>query len=163
MAIPGSTSRTKRNQPRLIAVEGCIGAGKSTLTSILSKRLKVTQILEDSERHPFLEAFYSAPTEHAFETELGFVLLHYHQLKQVWSIRGSNRVFLSDFAFEKDEIFPRLTLRSRMERQYFAALYRQLKGRLPTPEVIIYIRCTTAFLMERIRRRGRPYEAKMSV
>ncbi len=149
--------------PRLIAVEGCIGAGKSTLTSVLSKRFNATQILEDSKRHPFLEAFYSAPAEHAFETELGFILLHYHQLKKVWSGYGSGRLYLSDFAFEKDEIFPPLTLKSKTDRQHFAALYQELKARLPSPEVIIYIRCTTPFLMERIQQRGRPYEAKISV
>ncbi|SRR6266851_1589865 len=148
--------------PRLIAVEGCIGAGKSTLASVLSKRFNATQILEDSKRHPFLEAFYSAPAEHAFETELGFILLHYHQLKQVWSGHGSGRLYLSDFAFEKDEIFPRLTLRSKTDRQHFAALYEELKARLPAPEAIIYIRCTTPFLMERIQKRGRPYERKIS-
>jgi deoxyguanosine kinase len=162
MSLTRARSRNSRNRPRLIAIEGCIGAGKSTLASVLSNKMNASQILEDTERHPFLQAFYNSPAEHAFETELGFVLLHYHQLKHLSSERGSNRIVLSDFAFEKDEIFPRLTLRSRTERQHFAAIYQELKNRVPAPQTIVYIRCSTEFLMERIRRRGRPYEARIS-
>jgi hypothetical protein len=65
----------------LIAVEGCVGSGKSTVARGLASLRGSTLLLEDFESNPFLRDFYADPAANALETEISFLLLHYHQLK----------------------------------------------------------------------------------
>jgi deoxyguanosine kinase len=65
----------------LIVIEGCVGAGKSTIAKGLAARRSSKLLLEDFDANPFLRAFYEDPVEHAIETEFAFLLLHFHQLK----------------------------------------------------------------------------------
>src|SRR5437016_3880368 len=90
----------------IISIEGCIGSGKTTTAQLLADTLQWSLLTEQSERHPFLEDFYKNPMASALQTELGFVLLHYHQLQTVTT--RSNIV--TDFSIVKDLVFGRMNL-----------------------------------------------------
>ena len=80
----------------LIVVEGCVGAGKSTVAKGLAAFRRSALLLEDFESNPFLRAFYDDPIGNATETEFAFLLLHFHQLKSQGRYRlnlGSCRGF----------------------------------------------------------------------
>ncbi|MGH9433991.1 MAG: deoxynucleoside kinase [Terriglobia bacterium] len=79
----------------LIAIEGCFGAGKSTVAKGLALHRNSTLLLENFESNPFLRAFYENPTENALETEFSFLLLHFHQLKsQIGAASNSEVIWL---------------------------------------------------------------------
>ena len=68
------------NRAMYIAIEGCIGAGKTTVARALAHSRKAALLEEDFEANPFIRAFYKDPLKHALEVEFGFLLVHYHQL-----------------------------------------------------------------------------------
>ena len=70
-----------QEEEMLIVVEGCVGAGKSTVAKGLAAFRESTLLLEDFESNPFLRDFYDDPVGNATETEFAFLLLHFHQLK----------------------------------------------------------------------------------
>src|SRR4051794_32043403 len=93
----------------MISVEGCIGAGKSTTARLVAESLGWGAVLEQTSAHPFLDAFYSDTALYALETELAFVLVHYHQLHPL----GRSARFVSDFSPVKDLVFAEMNLPSR--------------------------------------------------
>jgi deoxyguanosine kinase len=145
---------------KLVAFEGPLGSGKTTLTNLLSKRLAVPKALENYRGNPFLEDFYQALAEKkeksvALQTELAFMLVHYHQLLQV---KGLARV-LTDFTFEKDLVFARMNLRGT-ELALFEHVHQELGKRLPKPSLVVMLEATESILRDRILQRGRPFELK---
>lgn len=143
-----------------IAIEGCVGVGKTTLATRLAAHRKAALILEEFEKNPFLEAFYRSPAEAAFETEMQFLLLHYHQLKRLPSFTGES---ITDFTFEKDLIFGDLNFDEKAEKRIFIQLYEFLQTRLQAPNLVIYLRGSENLIIDRIRRRNRPIEQIMDV
>jgi deoxyguanosine kinase len=141
----------------IIAIEGCIGSGKSTTAKILSKRLGSGLLLGLPLSSMFLHEFYSDPDLMALETELGFLLVHYHQIR---TLRGDS-LTIADFAIARDILFAKLNLQGE-EFGVFDALYRYLVGRLDSPKLTIYLRVPIDELLERIRARGRLYELSMT-
>lgn len=151
------TSRD-RERPRYIAVEGPIGAGKTTLARILSEELQTRLILEKPEDNPFLETFYKDPRRHAMSTQLFFLLQRFGQqgdmLQGGLFERGG---IVSDYLFSKDRLFASLTL-SRDELALYDRIYEMLRPRVATPDLVVYLQARTDVLLERIRKRGRPAE-----
>ncbi len=137
----------------IVAIEGCIGSGKSTTARMLADHLSCGVLLEQTADHPFLAEFYSEPSQNALETELGFVLLHYHRLK---SAQAEQRL-VTDFSPGKDLVFGKMNLQGT-DFELFNHVYRALTDRLNKPRVAIYLDLPLELLMERIRKRGRPYE-----
>ena len=142
---------------RYIAVEGNIGIGKSTVANIISHRLGYHLLLENYEIHPFLKSFYDNPQEYALETELSFILLHYYQLKKAYLEGLFERKVVSDFLFDKDDIFARITLKEP-EYQVFQNVYYYIKERIPKPSLVIYLKSSPKYAMQRIQQRGREIE-----
>ena len=142
-----------------IAVEGCVGVGKTTLATRLASARKSTLVLEEFEKNPFLEEFYSNPTENVFETEMQFLLLHYHQLKRL----SKTRETITDFTFIKDIVFAETNIIDMAEKEMFIELYQFLLARLPKPDLIIYLKGSEDLIIERIRRRNRTNELKTDV
>ncbi len=145
-----------------IAIEGCMGAGKTTLARELAKVIGAALLLEESGRHPFIRDFYEAPEAYAVETEITFVLLHYHQIVKSKRSGLFEGAVVSDFALERDRLFAKLTLRESHDAELFNSVYLSLKERLPLVDVLIFLRAPTAFLLERMAKRGRDYERKIS-
>jgi deoxyguanosine kinase len=144
-----------------IAAEGCIGTGKTTLARLLAEHHAATALLEETTKHPFIAEFYVDPQTYAFETEMNFVLIHYHQLRRAWNQGLFTHTVFSDFTFDKDLLFADLTLKDPDEHRLFSLTYEFLKQRLPRPDLLICLRARTEFLAERIRKRGREFEAKI--
>lgn len=140
---------------KTISFEGCVGAGKTSLTNYFSHELKMRKILEEHESNPFLEEFYEG-YDVKLETELTFLLIHYSQLKK--AIENFNNSFiLADFSIEKDLVYARLNLNAK-ELKVFENIYRHVIQEVGVPHVVIYIDLSLKVLKRRIFQRGRPYE-----
>lgn len=111
-----------------IAIDGCIGVGKTTLATKLADVRKAHVLLEEFEKNPFLSDFYSDPIAHVLETELQFLLLHYHQLKKI--PQTSAHETITDFTFLKDLVFAEMNFRDGAEKAMFIQLYEFLLDRL---------------------------------
>lgn len=143
-----------------IAIEGCIGVGKTTLATKLAAFRKSALVLEEFEKNPFLEAFYRNPTANVFETEMQFLLLHYHQLK---TLSGSVQESITDFTFAKDLVFGDLNFRMESEKKIFVQLYEFLLSRLSAPDFVIYLKGSDDLIIDRIRKRNRSIEQTIDV
>src|SRR4029453_2090804 len=100
-----------RTRPRFIAIEGPIGAGKTSLAHILAEQLGARVVEEKPEENPFLAAFYKDARRHALSVQLFFLLQRYQQ--QANLVQGhlfARGGVVSDYLFAKDRLFASLTL-----------------------------------------------------
>jgi deoxyadenosine/deoxycytidine kinase len=145
-------------RPRYIAVEGPIGAGKSTLAEILATELQARIIRESPEQNPFLGDFYKDRRRHAMSAQLFFLLQRYGQQGELAQddlfARGG---VVSDYLFAKDRLFASLNL-SDDELALYDRIYQMLKPRTVVPDLVVYLQARTDVLLERIRKRGRAAE-----
>ncbi|GBD94883.1 deoxyguanosine kinase [bacterium BMS3Abin05] len=144
-----------------IAIEGVIGAGKTSLAKILAKRLDGHLVLEKHEENPFLADFYKDPVRFAFQTQMFFLLSRYRQQLDLQQRDLFHRVVVSDYIFQKDRIFASLTLDSR-EFTLYEKVANLLEREIVAPDLVIYLQANTKSLMRNIRKRGRPYEKNIS-
>ena len=145
---------------RFIAIEGVIGAGKTTLADMLSKTIGASVLLEEFEENPFLEEFYEDPKRYAFQTQIFFLLSRFKQMQQLVQLDLFHQKIVSDYIFEKDRIFATLNL-SEKEMKLYDGIARLMEKEIPRPDLVIYLQASTRHLMENIRKRGRPYEKKI--
>jgi len=150
-------SQSKKHASR-IEVCGGIASGKTTFATLL-KGIGVKTIIENFQLNPFWKAFYRDPLWHAFETEITFLLQHYHQIK-VSSIH--DKVFICDFSLMLDLAYADVTLQGS-KRDAFLAVYNEAIHDLPPPALLIYLRCEAAVELERIRKRGRVVESSINL
>ena len=108
-----------------IAVDGPIGAGKSTLARILAEDLGAKPLLETPDDNPFLPFFYEDPGQYAFQTQLYFLLSRYKQHKQLKSGDFKKGLVVCDYHFAKDLIFARSNL-TEEEYDLYLSVYRLL-------------------------------------
>lgn len=141
-------------------VEGCIGAGKTTVARGLAEYRKSQLILENFESNPFLGAFYKDPTGTALETEFAFLLLHYHQLKgQADAI--SSQEFIADFHLGKDLLYADLNLRDSRAHRLFGDLYEICVAKTPDLNLLVFLSASTDTILDRIRLRRRDFELEI--
>jgi deoxyguanosine kinase len=146
-------------QPRLIALEGPIRVGKSSLAKILAERLHARRIVEP-ENNPFLDRFYAGQTSIGFQTQMWFL----HQRFEQW--KGINREELNtpvvaDYIFEKDKLFAYINL-SDAELALYNGYYQDFREQVPTPDLVIYLQATPDVLKQRLKRKGVPGERAVS-
>jgi deoxyguanosine kinase len=139
----------------LIAVEGCVGAGKTTIARGIASLRRSRLVLEDFEAVPFIEQFHSDPTNCALETEFAFLLQHYHQLNKASRTKGE---IITDFSLRKDLLFAELNMAHGPERRVFSDLHQLLSGRLPSVNLTVFVSASNELIGERIRTRGRVFE-----
>ncbi len=144
-----------------VAIEGVIGAGKTTLAMLLSKTWGAHLKLEVVEENPFLEKFYSDMRGYAFQTQLFFLLSRHKQQLELKQFDLFMERVVSDYLFAKDRIFANLTLDDN-ELALYTRLADMVERDIPRPEVVVYLQASTEVLMERIRKRGREFERDMS-
>ena len=144
-----------------LAIEGVIGVGKTTLARLLQPAFKSELLLEVFEENPFLSSFYSDRERYAFQTQIFFLLSRYHQQRRfVPHVLSDGRSLLSDYTFQKDALFARINL-SGDELEMYYRVHEALAEKIPTPDLIIYLKAETEVLMQRIAFRDRPYERQM--
>ncbi|MBI3599678.1 MAG: deoxynucleoside kinase [Nitrospinae bacterium] len=145
------------DKARYIAIEGPIGAGKTSLARLLGERFNANIVLETVEDNPFLEGFYKNKDSYAFQTEMFFLLSRYRQLIELVQHNLFNRVTITDYIFDRNRIFAYINLSSDEIRLY-DEVYSLLKPRLPTPDLLIYLQADIDILKARIKARGRGFE-----
>ena len=147
---------------QFINIEGCIGAGKTTLARKVAEDMNGRLILEQFEDNPFLPAFYSDPERHAFPVELYFMADRFQQLKTMLGEADLFRSFtVSDFLFQKSYIFAMNNLKEQEARLY-RTLFDIINPNLPKPDLTLYLYAPVEKLLANIRKRGRDYEQQIS-
>jgi len=145
---------------RYIAIEGVIGAGKTTLCSMLGETLGAKVVLEKFEENPFLKDFYRDQERYAFQTQIFFLLTRYKQQQDLFQADLFHRFLVTDYIFEKDKIFAYLNLQDE-ELKLYETLVGTIERNVPTPDLVVYLQSSVPRLMQNIKRRGRSYEANM--
>jgi deoxyguanosine kinase len=145
-----------------ITIEGCIGAGKTTLSKKLSDRLACPSVLENFEDNPYLQNFYNDPEKHAFSLELYFMAERYQQQKKLLeNMNLFEQKVVSDYAFFKSLVFANITLKED-ELQLYKMLFHIIYPNIKAPEIILYLHKPVDLLLENIKKRGRAYETGIS-
>jgi deoxyadenosine/deoxycytidine kinase len=142
---------------RYLVVEGPIGAGKTSLARELSVRLHGDLLLEQPEDNPFLARFYDDMARFALPTQLTFLFQRADQLRELTQLDLFRRPTVADFLLDKDPLFARLNLTDD-EYALYDKVYRHLKPQTPTPDLVIYLQAPVDVLVERVLRRGVPFE-----
>jgi deoxyadenosine/deoxycytidine kinase len=142
---------------KYIAVEGVIGAGKTSLAEKISETLSAKTIYEEFEQNPFLEEFYQDPERFAFQTQIFFLLSRYRQQQELQQIDLFQECIVSDYLFAKDRIFATLNL-SDKEMKLYDGIAKLMERDVVLPELIIYLQASTDHLMHNISKRARKME-----
>ena len=141
-----------------IAIEGNIGAGKTSLTHMMSHDFNAKKILERFADNPFLPKFYEDTTRYAFTLEMSFLADRYQQISDDLSQLDLFKDFIvSDYDVFKSLIFSKITL-SEDEFMLYRKLFYQVYKDIARPDLYIYLYQNTERLQENIRLRGRDYE-----
>lgn len=142
-----------------ISIEGCIGTGKTTVAKLLAVERNSSLILENYENNPFLKQFYLNPSKYALETELSFVLIHYHQVfHELTHIKHEE--YVSDFHISKDILFAEMNL-NKDDLALFKNLYLPLTKRLFEPDVMVCLKCSDDLILERVKQRNQGSEHRI--
>ncbi len=142
---------------RYIVVEGPIGVGKTSLAKRLAEYAEAQTLLESPQDNPFLARFYEDAARYALPTQLFFLFQRINEVRDLAQMDMFQSRTVSDYLFEKDALFARLTL-SDDEYKLYQSIYRSLAPQAPAPDLVIYLQATAATLIERVRRRGHRYE-----
>src|SRR5690625_1876552 len=144
-----------------IAIEGPIGAGKTSLASKLANYFNFQLLKEIVEENPFLDKFYENISEWSFQTEMFFLCNRYKQLEDVEKyFLKKNRPVVADYHIFKNMIFARRTLNEHQLEKY-EQIYKILTKDMPLPNVLIYITGSLETVLERIKKRGRDFEQQI--
>ena len=147
-------------EPRFIAVEGAIGAGKTSLVSLLEQQYGARIILEENDSNPFIEKFYEDQETYSFQTQIFFLLSRYNQYMQLAQRDLFNSVVVIDYLFQRDKIFAQLNLEDHEFRLY-NQIFNLISPKAPQPDLVIFLQANTEVLLERVSKRSRDYEAFM--
>ncbi len=153
--------QTRPSDIRYIAIEGVIGAGKTTLAKMITERLQAKLVLEKFEENPFLSKFYEDPDHYAFQTQIFFLLSRYKQQQELFQGDLFYNYLVSDYIFDKDKIFAYLTLQDD-ELKLYETLITTIEKNIPVPDLVVYLQSSTDRLMANIKKRGRSFEENMS-
>ncbi len=144
-----------------IAIEGVIGAGKTSLAKMLGKSFNAKSILEESEENPFLSRFYKDPENFAFQTQIFYLLSRYQQLVNISQADLFYDYLIADYTFDKDRIFAMINL-SEQEFLMYDKISSLFKANIIVPDLVVYLQARTERILENIQKRGIPYEQAIS-
>jgi len=147
-----------------IAIEGTVGAGKTTLATRIAKDFNGQLILEEFEgdKNPFLPKFYKEPEKYSFQLEMTFLALRFQQLKdKLGPLDLFHDFIISDYYVAKSLVFSRNNLQED-EYQLFSRFFNIIFSDMPKPELLVYLYSDVARLQCNIRKRGRSYEQEIS-
>lgn len=147
-----------------VAVAGNIGAGKSTLTRILSERYHLSPVYEAVDENPYLADFYTDMRRYAFQSQVFFLASRLRQ--HLREVNPGRRVIQDRTVYEDANVFARLLAEDGQldERDHssYTLLYDAVTSALRPPDLLIYLRASLPTLRSHIRLRGRDYEADIS-
>ena len=143
-----------------LAIDGPIGVGKTTLVDMLARRYEGVKVLEDA-TNPFLDKFYRDRPGAAFQTQLYYLLSRFKQQQEIVQRELFQRLVVADYPFQKDRIFAYLNLTDD-ELLIYDKLYAMLEPQVPAPDLVLYLVADVETCMQRIRKRDRSYEKRLS-
>ncbi len=149
------------NSFEFIAIEGVIGAGKTTLAKLIAERNDARLVLEQFEENPFLPKFYEDRARYAFQTQLAFLASRFKQQQKMTSRELFDDFVISDYMFDKDRIFARLNLDDD-ELALYDSIFGIMAGISAKPDLVIYLQSSVDRLMSNIEKRGRDYEKNIT-
>ena len=144
----------------MIAIEGPIGVGKTSLARLVAQHLDARLVLEEFEENPFLADFYRDPERFAFQTQLWFLLSRYRQQQELQQLDLFSPLLVTDYMFTKDRLFASLTLNDK-EMALYDRVASLLERDVANPDLVVYLQSDTDRLMANVRRRSRSYEVNM--
>jgi len=136
---------------RYIAVEGPIGAGKTTLADRLATRLDAALVLDDGD-NPFLADVYGGRAGAAFQAQLFFLLMRHRQQTSLRQADLFRQTMVCDYLFDRDKIFAYLNLDDN-ELFIYQRLYDLLARDVSPPDLVVYLQTPTDILLRRLRGR----------
>jgi deoxyadenosine/deoxycytidine kinase len=144
-----------------LVIEGNIGAGKTSLSKMLSADLGSRLVLEHFEENDFLPKFYREPERYAFPLELSFLAERYHQLKrELLTYDLFQPQIIADYFIQKCQIFAQANLADD-EISLYSTFFQIVSGNLPKPDLLVYLYVEVSQLLENISKRGRAYEQEI--
>ncbi|WOB06776.1 deoxynucleoside kinase [Piscinibacter gummiphilus] len=146
---------------RHIAIEGPIGAGKSSLARRLAAHLGAELMLERADENPYLERFYADVPGYAFQTQVFFLFQRMRQVRELAQPGLLAPAVVSDFMLAKDALFARMNL-SDEEYHLYQQMYAQVSAQLPQPDLVIWLQATPPTLIQRIKQRGIAMEQRIA-
>lgn len=154
-------TESREESPLIIVVAGNIGVGKTTLTRMLAQELGCRVLSEPVEQNPYLSDFYEDMRRWAFHSQLYF-LVYRAQMYCTLLRRGGRMMIVDRSIYEDAEIFARnlyeLGYMSHRDYQTYWEIYCTWCDLLPRPDLVIYLKASTATLEQRIAKRGREIE-----
>jgi deoxyadenosine/deoxycytidine kinase len=150
----------KSKKPKHIAVAGNIGAGKTTLTELLSKHYRWIPQFEDVEHNPYLNDFYEDMPRWSFNLQIYFLN---SRLNQILEIQRGNETIIQDRTIYEDAMIfaPNLHdmgLMSKRDFDNYFKFFETLRSMVQPPDLLIYLRASVPTLVGQIQKRGREYE-----
>jgi deoxyadenosine/deoxycytidine kinase len=147
-------------RPRHIAIEGPIGVGKTALVERLARRFEARAVFEPTD-NPFLESFYADKAGSAFAAQIWFLISRHQQLKPLAQGELFQHGVVADYMFDKDRVFAYMNL-GDSELATYETLFDLLAADVPKPDLVVYLQAQVGTLLDRIRRRGRQVERRIS-
>ncbi|MCG1037279.1 2-amino-4-hydroxy-6-hydroxymethyldihydropteridine diphosphokinase [Polaribacter sargassicola] len=146
-----------------IAIEGNIGAGKTSLTKMMAEDFNAKLVLERFADNPFLPKFYKDKERYAFPLEMSFLADRYQQLTDDLAQFDLFKNFIiSDYYIFKSLIFAQVTLQKE-EYQLYRKMFDLMYKEITKPDLYIYLYQNTERLLENIKKRGRKYEQNIEI
>ncbi len=149
-------------RPKLV-VEGTVGAGKTTFIKVMSEKLGLEPLYEltDPKLLEILERFYAEPSRWAFQLQIYFLTKRFEQMK----IAQEKSNVIMDRSIFCDHIFPMTLFRrgemTKIEYEIYKELHTKLLESSVPPKLMVYLKCSTETAIERIEKRGRPWELQV--
>lgn len=148
-----------------IAITGNIGAGKTTLTTMLAKHYGWEAQFEDVDHNPYLDDFYQDMSKWSFALQMYFLGSRFRQIKE---IRESGKNVIQDRTIYEDahifaENLNEMNLLSDRDFQNYSSLFKLMTSFVSAPDLLIYLKADISTLTKQIAKRGRDYEAGISI
>ena len=149
-----------KTKPKHIAIAGNIGAGKTTLTELLSKQYKWIPQFEDVDHNPYLYDFYEDMPRWSFNLQIYFLNSRLSQLVEIQ--KGTETVIQDRTIYEDAHIFApnlhEMGLMSKRDFENYFQFFNTLKQMVKPPDLLIYLKASVPTLVGQIQKRGREYE-----
>lgn len=153
-----SHERTRSAGSTWIAIEGLVGAGKTTTAELIGASLGIPPVLEQVEQHPVIEAYYGDPPRFVLETELVFMSIHLSQIKGI----VASGPIVSDFSPAKNLIYAECVVTGN-DLALLERVDRRLWRDIPPPDLAVFLDVEPRACLDRVRLRGRPFEQGMTI
>jgi deoxyadenosine/deoxycytidine kinase len=159
------TNKAPKNKFLYYAIAGNIGAGKSTLTTLLARHFNWEAYHESVEGNPYLSDFYNDMRRWSFNLQIYFLTSRFKNQKEFASKKLS---FVQDRTIYEDvEIFAKnlyqMGLMSKRDYENYSNLFQEIIGFLTPPDLLIYLRADVPTLVRQIQKRGRDYESTIRI